>query len=63
LASVLRVEMTFWEQVPDLDVSLRILVEKLDGRLELETELRELIDAFIREHSDRRRRFRNSLPQ
>ena len=61
LASVLRVEAAFWERSPDPDVSLGKITEDLDGRFELEAGLRELIEAFMRDHSDRRRRFRNGL--
>lgn len=58
LARVLRVETIFWEQFPDLDVSLCRLVEELSGPLALDAELRRLIEAFTREHSVRRQRFR-----
>jgi hypothetical protein len=55
LASVLRVDAAYWERFPDPDVSLRIITEELEGKLELEMGLRELIDAFRRDHSERRR--------
>jgi hypothetical protein len=61
LASVLRVNAAYWERSPDPDVSLRNITEDFEGKFELETELRELIDAFRRDHSERRRRFWNGL--
>jgi len=57
LASSLRVDGAFWEQFPDPDVSLRNLIEGLAVRSDLEPELRELIETFIREHSARRQSF------
>jgi hypothetical protein len=59
LASVLRVNGAFWERSPDLDVEVGKLTKDLRGRTELEPGLRELIDTFIRDHSARRRTFRN----
>ncbi|MGB9184437.1 MAG: contact-dependent growth inhibition system immunity protein [Solirubrobacteraceae bacterium] len=59
LASVLGVDGAFWERSPDLDVEFGKLTKDLRGRTELEPGLRELIDTFIRDHSARRRTFRN----
>ena len=59
LASVLRVDGAFWECSPDLDVSVRQLTGDLDERSKPDPGLRELIDTFIRDHSARRRTFRN----
>jgi hypothetical protein len=59
LASVLGVDGAFWERSPDLDVEVGKLAKDLRGRTELEPGLRELIDTFIRDHSARRRMFRN----
>lgn len=59
LASVLGVDGAFWERSPDLDVEVGKLAKDLRGRPELEPGLRELIDTFTREHSARRRTFRN----
>jgi hypothetical protein len=56
LASVLRVDTAFWKRLPHLDFSLRKLTEDLDGRFKLKAGLRELIEAFLRDHSARRRR-------
>jgi len=61
LASVLRVDTVFWERSPDSDVSLRNVTEDLDERFKLEAGLRELIETFLRDHSARRRTFRNGL--
>jgi CDI immunity proteins len=61
LASVLGVHAAYWERFPDPDVSLRIITEELEGKLELEMGLRELIDAFRRDHSERRRGLWNGL--
>ena len=61
LASVLRVDAAYWERFPDPDVSLRIITENLEAKLEPELELRELIDAFRRGHSERRRSSWNGL--
>ena len=47
LASLLRVDASFWRRFPDLEVELRKLAEGLRTRPELEPELRELIDAFL----------------
>jgi hypothetical protein len=58
LASVLRVDAAFRELSPDLDVSLHKLTEDLDERFKL-AGLRELVKTFIRDHSARRRTFRN----
>jgi hypothetical protein len=59
LASVLRVDGTFWERSPDLDVSVGQMTKELRGRTDLAPGLWELIDTFIRDHSARRRIFRN----
>jgi hypothetical protein len=63
LASVLRVDGAFWKRSPDLDVSVRQLTRDLTRdlheRSKPEPGLRELIDTFIRDHSARRRTFRN----
>lgn len=61
LASVLRVDGAFWEGFPDLDVSLRTLTMDLWERFKLEAGVRELIETFTREHSARRRAFRNGF--
>lgn len=53
LASVLRVDPAFWEPRLDPEVSARILAEKLLDRTELQPELRELAEAFIRDHPAR----------
>jgi hypothetical protein len=53
LASVLRVDPAFWEPRLDPEVSARILAENLRERTELEPELRELAEAFIRDHPAR----------
>jgi hypothetical protein len=54
LASVLRVDTAFWERSPDSDVELRNRAEGARERFKLAPELRELIEAFIRDHSARR---------
>ena len=54
LASVLRVDTAFWERSPDSDVELRKRAEGARERFKLAPELRELIEAFIRDHSARR---------
>ncbi len=59
LASVLRVDGAFWARSPDLDVSARQLTRGLRARSEVSPGLRELIDTFARDHSARRRTFRN----
>jgi len=59
LASVLRVDAVFWERSPDLDVSVRQLTRDLHERSKPVPGLRELIDTFLRDHSARRRTFRN----
>jgi len=51
LASVLRVDAAFWKHSPDLEVELRKLTKDLRERTELEPGLRELIEAFIQDHS------------
>jgi len=61
LASVLRADAALWEWSPDLDVSLRNLIEDLDERSELEPGLRELIETYKRDHSARRQTFRHNL--
>jgi hypothetical protein len=53
LASVLRVDPAFWEPRLDPEVSARILAENLRERTGLEPELRELAEAFIRDHPAR----------
>ena len=59
LASVLRADAALWEWSPDLDVSLRNLIEDLGERSELEPGLRELIETYKRDHSARRQTFRH----
>lgn len=61
LASVLRADAALWEWSPDLDVSLRNVIEDLDERSELEPGLRELIETYKRDHSARRQTFRRNL--
>jgi CDI immunity proteins len=61
LASVLRAGAALWEWSPDLDVSLRNLIEDLDERSELDPGLRELIETYKRDHSARRQTFRHNL--
>ena len=61
LAIVLRVDAGYWERFPDPDVSLRTITENLEAKLEPELELRELIDAFRRGHSERRQSSWNGL--
>jgi hypothetical protein len=61
LASALRVDAAYWERSPDPDVSLRILTENLEGKIELDIGWRELIDAFRRGHLERRRSSWNGL--
>jgi hypothetical protein len=61
LASVFRADAALWEWSPDLDVSLRNLIEDLDERSELEPVLRELIETYKRDHSARRQTFRHNL--
>jgi hypothetical protein len=60
LASMLRVDAAFWERSPDYDLWLRDLTENLGDRSELEPALRELIETFTRDHSARRRTFREN---
>ena len=54
LASVLRVDTTFWERSPDSDLELHQLAEGARERFKLAPGLRELIESFNREHSARR---------
>ena len=61
LASVLRADAAVWEWSPDLDVSLRNLIEDLDERSELEPGLRELIETYKRDHLARYQTFRHNL--
>jgi hypothetical protein len=61
LASALRMDGAYWERFPDADVSLRIITENLETKFGLEIGLGELIDAFRRGHSERRRSFWNGL--
>ena len=61
LASVLRADAALWEWSPDLDVSLRNLIEDFDERSELEPGLGELIETYKRDHSARRQTFRHNL--
>jgi hypothetical protein len=61
LASALRVDAAYWERSPDPDVSLRIITEHLEGKIELDIRWRELIDPFRRGHSERRRSSWNGL--
>jgi hypothetical protein len=56
---VLGADGAFWERSPDLDVSVRQLTKDLHERSKPEPGLQELIDTFIRDHSARRRTFRN----
>jgi hypothetical protein len=53
LASLLRVDADFWESRLDPEVELRILAERLRGRADLEPGLRELAEAFVRDHPAR----------
>jgi hypothetical protein len=53
LASVLRVDPTFWEPQFDLEVAFRKLCESLCERADLEPELGKLITAFTRDHPQR----------
>ena len=61
LASVLRADAAVWEWSPDLDVSLRNLIEDLNERSELEPGLRELIEKYRRDHLARYQTFRHNL--
>jgi hypothetical protein len=61
LASVLRADAAVWEWSPDLDLSLRNLIEDLDERPELKPGLRELIETYKRDHSARRQAFQHRL--
>jgi hypothetical protein len=61
LASVLRADAAVWEWSPDLDVSLRKLIEGLDERSELKPGLRELIETYKRVHLARYQTFRHNL--
>ena len=54
LASVLRVDSAYWEHSPDYDLELHNLAEGARERSKLVPELRELIEAFNRDHSARR---------
>jgi hypothetical protein len=51
LDGVLRVDAAFWEWSPDLTVEMRKLAEDVRERTELAPGLRELINAFIQDHS------------
>jgi hypothetical protein len=53
LASVLRVDASYWEPRFDPEVAARKLAESLYDRSDLEPGLRELVRAFIREHPQR----------
>jgi hypothetical protein len=53
LASVFRVDGAFWEPRPDPEVEVRTLAESLCERLDLEPGLRELVEAFMRDHPSR----------
>jgi hypothetical protein len=53
LASVLRVDPAYWERSPDYDLELHRLAEGARERFKLTPELRELIEAFDRDHSVR----------
>jgi hypothetical protein len=61
LISVLCVNPAYWERSPDPDVSLHNIAKDFDEQFELAAGTRELIQAFMRDHSDRRRRFWNGL--
>jgi hypothetical protein len=54
LASLLCVTTAYWERSPDNDQALRNLAEGARERFKLDSELRELIDIFNRDHSVRR---------
>lgn len=54
LASVLRVDSAYWERSPDYDLELHNLAEGARKRFKLTPELRQLIEAFNRDHSARR---------
>ncbi len=60
LAAVLGMPTTFWERFPDLDVSVERLVETIAAGGAPHPQGEELIDAFTRDHSARRRRFRHA---
>lgn len=51
LASLLRVDASFWGRVPDHGVELRKLADALRGRSDLEPELRKLIETFLQRSS------------
>jgi len=61
LASVVRADAALWEWSPDLDISLRNVIEDLDDRSELEPGLRELIEKYKRDHLARYQTFRHNL--
>lgn len=61
LSSVLGVDPAYWERSPDPDVSLRNIAKNFDEQSELAPRTRELIQAFMQDHSDRRRGFWNGL--
>jgi hypothetical protein len=54
LASVLRVNPAFWERSPDPDLELHKLSVRVAERFKLTPEVRELIEAFNRDHAARR---------
>lgn len=54
LASLLRVDPAFWERSPDNDLELNTLAQAARERFNLPLEMRELIEAFNRDHADRR---------
>jgi hypothetical protein len=54
LASALRVDSAYWERSPDYDLELHRLAEGARERFKLAPEMRELIEAFNRDHSARR---------
>jgi hypothetical protein len=58
LISVLRVDTTFWEEFPDLDVEVYRFVKALVGRVELDAESGQLVESFARDYPVRRPRLR-----
>ena len=53
LANVLRAEASVWEWSPDLTVETYRVAETLGERLDLDRQLRELIEAFMQDHPTR----------
>ena len=58
---MLCVDPAYWARSPDPDVSLHNIAADFDEQFELAAGTRELIQAFMRDHSDRRCRFWNGL--